>query len=195
MNRTSKIALGGLAAGTLFAGAAAGLAAVVVGKRLLRYARGHADDLYGQTVVITGGSRGLGLALAEEFARHGCRIVICARDEDELVRARTQIERLGTEVLIVPCDVSRQEEAENLVQQAQQRFGAIDILVNNAGIISVGPLLSQRIEDFREAMDVMFWGASCTSRRLAARSASRICCRMAAPSLPASVSRKACMPR
>ena len=112
MKTTGKVVLGGLAAGALVAGAAAGVGAVIAGRRLLRYARRNTETLRGQTVVITGGSRGLGLALAEEFARHGCRIVICARDADELGRAQKQIEALGAEVATLPCDISKQEEAE-----------------------------------------------------------------------------------
>ena len=108
--------------------------------------------------MITGGSRGLGLALAEEFARLGCNIVICARNQEELTRARRQIERLGAEVVTIVCDVSKQHEVEHMASVARQHFGKIDLLVNNAGIISVGPLLSQTAEDFKEAMDVMFWG-------------------------------------
>src|SRR5262245_51221636 len=64
------------------------LAAYLVNQQL----RHRMTSLAGQTVLITGGSRGLGLALAEEFARTGCRIVICARDEDELQRARRHLE-------------------------------------------------------------------------------------------------------
>jgi len=116
------------------------------------------DDLRGQTVLITGSSRGLGLALAEHFADQGCRIALCARDERELARARQQVERLGAEVCAVACDVSRPEEVEHALRVARRHFGQIDILVNNAGIICVGPLESQSRDDFREAMDVIFWG-------------------------------------
>ena len=63
-------------------------------------------DLTGQVVLITGGSRGLGLALAREFAGQGCRLAICARDEEELERARQDLEARGAEVLAVPCDVT-----------------------------------------------------------------------------------------
>jgi short-subunit dehydrogenase len=158
MKTATKVALGGIAAGALVAGSAAGLGLVAASRIARRLRSGDSENLRGQTVLITGGSRGLGLALAEEFARLGCRIVMCARDELELLRARQQVERLGTEVVAVRCDVSRQDEVEHLVQVARQHFGRIDILVNDAGIISVGPLLSQRLEDYREAMDVIFWG-------------------------------------
>ncbi len=154
MRTASKIAFGGVVLG-----AAAGLGTVLAGHQLLKALHlKHADDLRGQTVLITGGSRGLGLALAEEFARQGCRVVICARDHEELLRARQQLEGLGTEILALACDVSRQEEVEHIVQVARRHFGRIEILVNNAGIISAGPLRSQRLEDFQEAMNVMFWG-------------------------------------
>lgn len=162
MNRRNKVLLSGLAAGGAAAGLAAGIAGIgvaVAGRWMWNHLRSdRSNNLHGQTVLITGGSRGLGLALAEEFARRGCNIVICARNQDELVRARQQVERLGAEVLAVACDVSKQHEVEHMVSVARQHFGEVHVLVNNAGIISVGPLLSQTVEDFKEAMDVMFWG-------------------------------------
>jgi NAD(P)-dependent dehydrogenase (short-subunit alcohol dehydrogenase family) len=109
-------------------------------------------------VLITGGSRGLGLELARTFAAEGCRLAICARDEQELRRARADLERRGAEVLTVPCDVADREQVERFLESAFARYGRVDILVNNAGIIQVGPVESMTLEDFREAMDVMFWG-------------------------------------
>jgi short-subunit dehydrogenase len=169
MKTSSKAILGGLAAGTVVAGAAVGVGAVLAGRRLFHQARhwrehgldalGLAgENLRGQTVLITGSSRGLGLALAEEFAGHGCNLLLCARDEDELRRARDQVSRFGAEVRTVACDVGQETDVERAVGEARQQFGRIDILVNNAGVISVGPLLTQTMEDFREAMDIMFWG-------------------------------------
>jgi short-subunit dehydrogenase len=160
MKTAGKLALGGVAAGL-----AATVGMALVGRtaykqlRRWRSSDSQRNDLQGKTVLITGGSRGLGLALAEEFARQGCNIALCARDEAEMVRARQQVERLGVEVVAVTCDVSKQEQVDHMVQVVRQHFGAIDVLVNNAGVISVGPLLSQRIEDYKEAMDIMFWGA------------------------------------
>lgn len=112
----------------------------------------------GRVVLITGGSRGLGFAIAQEFGALGSRIVICARNQAELDRAAAELRRGAVEVLTVQCDIAKQDEVETMVSRAVERFGHIDVLVNNAGIISVGPLESQTIEDFREAMDVMFWG-------------------------------------
>ena len=159
MENRTKIMIGGIAAGTLLAGAATGVGTVMAAQRALKKFRRHRlRELRGQAVLITGGSRGLGLALAEEFAEAGAKIAICARDEQELARARQHLERLGVEVCAVACDVSRPEQVEHLISSVQQQLGRVDVLVNNAGVISVGPLLSQTLEDFEEAMDVMFWG-------------------------------------
>ncbi len=115
-------------------------------------------DLRDRVVLITGGSRGLGLALAREFARQGSRVAICARDAEELERARADIARLGVDVLAKPCDVTDKVAVEALVQEVGRQLGPIDILVNNAGIMTVGPVESQAIEDFEQAHAVMYWG-------------------------------------
>ena len=115
-------------------------------------------DLEGQVVLITGSSRGLGLAMAEEFARQGAKLVLCARKAEELGWARETVARTGAEVLAVPCDVGDRGQVQSLVDRAIDRFGRIDILVNNAGIITVGPLQEQTLADFEASMDIMFWG-------------------------------------
>lgn len=162
MRTRNKVVVGGFTAAALLAGTAAGVGAVLAGRQALRalreVRRWGSADLRGQAVLITGSSRGLGLALAEEFAREGCKVVLCARNERELLRARQRVERLGAEVHAMTCDVTKPEEVEHLVTSARQHFGRIDILVNNAGTISVGPLMSHGLEDFRESMDSIFWG-------------------------------------
>ncbi len=115
-------------------------------------------SLEGQVALITGGSRGLGFLLAREFAREGCRVAICARDERELARAKVRLEAEGAEVLAVPCDISDRSQVENLVTQVNDRFGRVDIIVNNAGIIQVGPVVTMTVEDFEDALGVTFWG-------------------------------------
>jgi NAD(P)-dependent dehydrogenase (short-subunit alcohol dehydrogenase family) len=115
-------------------------------------------SLRGQVVLITGGSRGLGLAMAREFAREGCRLVLCARNASELERAAADLGGLGAEVHTFVCDVGDREAVARLVEAAVARFGRLDIVVNNAGVIQVGPVATMTIEDFEEAMRVMFWG-------------------------------------
>ncbi|WP_126628493.1 SDR family NAD(P)-dependent oxidoreductase [Dictyobacter alpinus] len=134
--------------------------AVVVGAGVARefLQRRHLIDLHGKVVLVTGGSRGLGLAIAEEFAHEGARLVLCARDGQELDQARKQIASLGAEVFTVTCDVSNPQEVERTIEQATAQFGGIDVLVNNAGIISAGPWQTLTREDFKNSMDTMFWG-------------------------------------
>jgi len=115
-------------------------------------------DLAGQTALVTGGSRGLGLLISRELARDGCNVAICARDQDELERARADLVHSGGQVETVVCDVSDQVQARRMIERVTARFGQVDILVNNAGIIQVGPLENQTIDDFQMAMDVMYWG-------------------------------------
>src|SRR5438270_1183221 len=134
---------------------AAGAASVAV---LTRWLSPVADPR-GAVVLVNGGSRGLGLVLCRELARRGARLVLCARDEEELERARKDLEARGAEVLAVPCDVRIPAASERLVEQAVARFGGIDVLVNNAGIIQVGPYQSMSLNDFQKAMAVNFWGA------------------------------------
>jgi len=140
------IGAGAMGGGALATGLA--LSAAVLRRR---------PDLAGQVVLITGGSRGLGFALAREFARQGCRVAICARNHDELKAATGALERYDS-VAGYACDVTCQDEVEHLIEATITRFGTMDILVNNAGEIQVGPVQSLTIEDFKAAMDVMFWG-------------------------------------
>jgi NAD(P)-dependent dehydrogenase (short-subunit alcohol dehydrogenase family) len=135
--------------------AAAGVAAGVM---LVRRLRAPDAGFRGQVVVITGSSRGLGLALAREFGARGARLVICGRDVQALELARRDLAVRGAEVLAVPCDISVQSQAEKLIAQAVSRFGRVDVLVNNAGIITVGPMAAQTLDDYRQCMDVMYWG-------------------------------------
>jgi short-subunit dehydrogenase len=113
--------------------------------------------LDGQVAIVTGGSRGLGLLIAEELGRVGCRLVICARDADELARAQSHLEK-RTETLAVVCDVTEPADVERVVAQALARFGRVDVLVNDAGTIQVGPLASLTLADFKRTFLVNFWG-------------------------------------
>jgi len=115
-------------------------------------------SLNGQVVLITGSSRGLGFQLAREFAAQGCKVVMCARVQEELDKAQAQFEDWNIEVFSLVCDVSDQSQVNGMVEAVMERYGHVDILVNNAGTIQVGPIQSATLEDFEQAMDTMFWG-------------------------------------
>jgi NAD(P)-dependent dehydrogenase (short-subunit alcohol dehydrogenase family) len=124
-----------------------------------RMLRGTGIDLEGQVVLITGGSRGLGLLMASEYAAAGCRIAICARDDVQLRNAAAELRAAGVAVFAVRCDVADRRQVESMVSRVIDHYGSLDILVNNAGIVQVGPIESMGIEDFERTMEVMFWGS------------------------------------
>ena len=136
------------------------LAALGAGTYALKsaFSRLFEYDLKDKTVLITGGSRGLGLVMAREFAREGARLVLCARDEQELEQARLDIAKSGAEVIVARCDVTNRHDVMAMVADIYTRLGSIDVLVNNAGIIQVGPLEVMTHEDFELAMQAHFWG-------------------------------------
>jgi NAD(P)-dependent dehydrogenase (short-subunit alcohol dehydrogenase family) len=115
-------------------------------------------QLRGKTVLITGGSRGLGLVLARQVLSEGGRVVICAREHETLDRARDSLAALGPEVLAIPCDVTDRDSVRELVTRVEERFGPVDVLINNAGVIEVGPAETMSVKDYDEAMATNFWG-------------------------------------
>ncbi len=121
-------------------------------------------DFQNKVVLITGGSRGLGLVLARTLADEGARIAICARNSEELMRAKEDLEVRGAEVFELVCDVRNQSEVEQMVETVCNHYGQIDVLINNAGVIQVGPLEVQTQKDFEDAMAIHFWGAFYTMR-------------------------------
>ena len=122
------------------------------------FRRRDAIDFRGLSVVITGGSRGLGLVLARQLAAEGARLTLLARDGEELERARADVAQRGGEVYAFPCDVRERVDAQGAIERAVDHYGRIDVLINNAGVIQVGPVEHMEIEDFEDAMAVHFWG-------------------------------------
>jgi 3-oxoacyl-[acyl-carrier protein] reductase len=95
--------------------------------------------LQGKTALVTGGGRGLGLAIAKAMAHEGARLVICDIDANNLEEARQSLISSGAEVLAVHCDVSDSSSVDAMFAQAGRHFGTIDILVNNAGRMPTAP--------------------------------------------------------
>ena len=111
----------------------------------------------GKVVLITGGSRGLGFAIARKIATEGGRVALLARDEDELTRACQTLRKLGGDALAVPCDLLDRGQSLGAIETVVDHFGTLDVLINNAGIIEVGPLENMRRHDFEKSMQVHFW--------------------------------------
>ena len=116
-------------------------------------------DLSGKTAIITGGYRGLGLAMAEGLASAGANIVIVSRNKADGLIAAKQIEKsYGVRAIAIGADVSIEEQTLDMAKEAIDTFGKIDILINNAGISVRGPIEEVTAEDFRRVMDVNVTG-------------------------------------
>lgn len=121
-------------------------------------------DLKGRTAVITGGSRGLGEAMAKALAEAGAAIALVARDTERLESVRDSIATKGGTAAAFAADVTREEEVARAAQAIQQRFGSPQILINNAGINIRKNLVDFTLEEFRSVLD-----ASLTSTFLMCR--------------------------
>src|SRR5256714_6341579 len=124
---------------------------------IVRFIRTVSYPLREKVVLITGGSRGLGLVLARHICARGGNVALIARDPDELTRAKADLVPRGGKVLTVECDLLDAGQIQSAVRKIIDRFGKIDILVNNAGIIEVGPMEHLTPEDFERAMRLHFW--------------------------------------
>lgn len=161
--KTLAVAAGCTLACTAAAVTGAALVATAGARSLGQARRNRKRQFEGKVVLITGSSRGLGLAMAEEFGRHGARLVLTARDPEELQRARQYLLHRGAiedelDAAVISCDVADAAQVKELIEQATARFGRIDVLINNASIITVGPIENQSLESFHEAMDINFFG-------------------------------------
>jgi len=112
-------------------------------------------DLRGKVAIVTGSSRGLGLASAAGMAEHGAKVVISGRKADACDAAVAQIEAAGGEAMAVPCNIGRKEEVQHLVGAALAKWGRIDIVMANAAIHPwVGSVLDLKDETFNKFMQV-----------------------------------------
>jgi NAD(P)-dependent dehydrogenase (short-subunit alcohol dehydrogenase family) len=115
--------------------------------------------LHGQTALVVGGNRGLGLAMAQGLAEAGANIVIAARDEatnhqsQEMISSRYKVDCIG-----VTCDVTSEKSVQETIHQVVERFGKIDILINSAGINIRGPIEALSLDDFNQVQQVNVTG-------------------------------------
>jgi 3-oxoacyl-[acyl-carrier protein] reductase len=113
----------------------------------------------GKAALVTGGSAGIGKAIARALAREGADVAICARRQQPLEEAASDIaDETGRRIVPIPADLTRPEDAENFVREAHAAFGRIDILVNNAGSAPGGILESLTEEDWAQALQLKFMG-------------------------------------
>lgn len=113
-------------------------------------------SLRGQRVLITGASSGIGRCLAEQLAGAGARLILAARSQDKLQAVADALQRDG-EVLVVPTDVTDEEERRHLLNRAVEHFGGLDVLINNAGVASWGHFATSSEQILRDIMEVNFF--------------------------------------
>jgi len=126
--------------------------------------------LAGLNALITGGSQGLGRAIAESFVREGASVLLCARDANLLDGTRAELSALaapGRKVLAHTCDVSSEQQVNALAAAAIAEFGAVQVLVNNAGIYGpLGPTESVPLDEWKRAIEINLYGVLLPCRAL-----------------------------
>jgi NAD(P)-dependent dehydrogenase (short-subunit alcohol dehydrogenase family) len=137
-------------------GIAAAGAGAILARKAIRQRK--AISFYDTSVLITGGSRGLGLVIARELAAEGANLTIMARDTQEVERAAQELAGQGARVLALRGDVRDQSIAQEAVDRAIAQYGRVDVLINDAGIIQAGPVEHMTIQDFEDALAVHLWG-------------------------------------
>ncbi|MFM7920895.1 MAG: SDR family NAD(P)-dependent oxidoreductase, partial [Planctomycetaceae bacterium] len=128
-----------------------------------------ADDLFsvsGQAVLVTGGSRGIGRAIAEEFSRRGAQVVICSKSQDSVDEAVSQMRAAGMEVEGLVCDVADEQQIDSTVAAALELRGRIDTLVNVAGVNRRKRAETVTAEDYDFILDTNLRGAFLMSQRV-----------------------------
>jgi NAD(P)-dependent dehydrogenase (short-subunit alcohol dehydrogenase family) len=126
-------------------------------------------ELDGKVALITGGSKGIGRAIALSFARDGADVALAARGVDELEGAAKEVETEGGRALAVPTDVTESDQVEALVRRTVDELGGIDILVNNAGAAPFMSTFDQmRLSGFEKYFGITYTGAVYTTRAAAA---------------------------
>jgi 3-oxoacyl-[acyl-carrier protein] reductase len=105
-------------------------------------------SLNGKVALVTGAGRGIGEAVSLLLSQSGCRMILAARTQSELEKVQQQIRASGGEAVIVPTDLTHDEEIHRLVEETQKQWGAVDVLVNNAGWGKRSPVVKASVEDW-----------------------------------------------
>jgi NAD(P)-dependent dehydrogenase (short-subunit alcohol dehydrogenase family) len=116
------------------------------------------DTLSGKIAIVTGGTRGIGRAIAERLLREGCRVAICGRNQDSVDRVVAEIETLGT-VFGLAADITQNQQVERFFEAVDRQFGGLDILVNNAGEGVFRKVADMTVEEWRRNIDLNLNGA------------------------------------
>ena len=124
----------------------------------------EAKTLAGRVAIVTGGTRGIGLAIARLLAEDGASVVVSGRDAARLDAAVKELESLGAPALGVPADATKREDADRLVEVTRERFGRIDVLVNNAGITRDQLLVRMKDDDWDQVLDTNLRGVFLMTR-------------------------------
>jgi 3-oxoacyl-[acyl-carrier protein] reductase len=124
-------------------------------------------SLAGRAMIVTGGSRGIGAAIAALMAEHGAGVLVSGRDADRVQTAVKAMEGLGGRVVGLAADAAKREDVDRLVDAARQEFGRLDVVVNNAGITSDALLVRMKDDDWDRVMDVNLRGAFLLTRAAA----------------------------
>jgi short-subunit dehydrogenase len=111
-----------------------------------------------KVVIITGASSGIGRALVYEFAKQGAYVIAAARSKDKLGAIEGDLNKTNPNILVVPTDVSREEDCKNLIEIAISKYGKIDVLISNAGVSMRALFEDTDLKVIRRLMDVNFWG-------------------------------------
>lgn len=115
-------------------------------------------ELTSKVAVITGGTKGIGYAIAEQLVRAGANVFICARSRDEIETAVERLSSIGPAAGKL-CDVRNEQEVKALLESCEKRFGGVDILINNAGIGINGKTIEEILPDeFRETLETNLFG-------------------------------------
>lgn len=115
-------------------------------------------ELRGEVVAVTGASKGIGKAIAREFARSGADVAICARGEEELEATAASMSEYGVDCAAIPVDLSTNDGPERFVDEVIDRFGRLDVLVNNAGNAPPGRLEELSDADWYQGIDLKLMG-------------------------------------